>query len=214
MQFPSAKILIFAKAPDPGLAKTRLAPAMGEFQAAKLAEALLRHAVCRTLEAQLAPVDLYCTPDVHHPAFKALDALPDVAVYAQAGGDLGARMRHALQQALTQSDAVLLMGTDTPSLDAEHMRQALQSLYRSPSSVCISPAEDGGYALLGLAQDCQSLFVDMPWGGAEVLSQTLSRCRQAGRPVVRLPEVWDIDRPDDLDRLRTLGGWDQHLPSE
>lgn len=81
-------IIVMAKAPLPGVAKTRLIPALGAAGAAALAERMLEHAVQQAVAAQLGPVELCVTPDATHPAFKRLAQLPRVSVALQGGGDL------------------------------------------------------------------------------------------------------------------------------
>lgn len=207
MQFPKARILIFAKAPEPGLAKTRLIPALGEAGAADLAAKLLQHAVRTRSQANIAPVSVYCAPNTAHAAFHQLAADFPIRLFPQTGGDLGERMLAAVQQALTDADAVLLTGSDVPSLPLSALRQAIALLQAQPELVVLSPAEDGGYGLLGLSKGCPALFADMPWGTDRVLELTLARCEQVQRPVHLLETVWDVDRPEDLLRLRQSRYW-------
>lgn len=68
----------------------------------------------------------------------------------------------------------------------------------------LAPAEDGGYALIGARRISPRVFADVAWGGAAVLAQTLRNLQRAGLSYRLLRTVWDVDRPEDLQRLRSL----------
>ena len=67
------------------------------------------------------------------------------------------------------------------------------------------PAEDGGYALIGVRRVARTLFEGVDWGGARVLAQTRRRLKRLGWRWTELRTVWDVDRPDDVRRLRKSG---------
>ncbi|HRH88817.1 MAG TPA: glycosyltransferase, partial [Rubrivivax sp.] len=85
----STAVIVFAKAPVPGLAKTRLAPALGEAGAAALAERMLRHALAQAVAADVGPVELCAAPDASHPALQAAAAEQGARLTEQGTGDLG-----------------------------------------------------------------------------------------------------------------------------
>ena len=87
-----------------------------------------------------------------------------------------------------------------PALSAQYLRDADRALARGDDAV-IGPAEDGGYALIGLSRCDPELFRDIPWGGSEALAETRRRIAALGWRVVELPALWDVDRPEDLERL-------------
>ena len=129
----------------PGLAKTRLIPALGADGAAALQERLIRRAVVTATDAALGPVALWAAPDGTHPLFQALRRRYGVALGRQPDGDLGARMQEA---ATAANGPVLIVGTDCPALDADHLHLAAATLRNY--DVVVIPAEDGGYVLIGL----------------------------------------------------------------
>ena len=88
----STAIAIFARAPVPGFAKTRLIPSLGPEIAANLQRAFILRTLQTTLAARLGPVYLYCTPDCAHPLFKQCRNDYDITLCPQNGGDLGERM--------------------------------------------------------------------------------------------------------------------------
>lgn len=213
MQFPDARILIFAKAPQAGRVKTRLVPLLGEQGACDFHAHCLRQAVAARCAARLAPVLLYVTPDVHHPLFSELCERYPVQLRVQHGSDLGERMNNAAIESLAEASAVLLTGTDAPALSDRQLHEALSKL-SAGSDVAIQAAEDGGYVMLGLRAAQPALFTDIPWGGDEVARLTRERCHASGLALFELPLGWDIDRPRDLQRLAGMEGFEayQHLP--
>jgi uncharacterized protein len=191
-------ISILAKAPIPGLTKTRLIPVLGAHGAAKLQEALTARAVETAVAAQTGPVTLWATPDGTHPSFRELAVRPRIAIRRQPDGDIGARMLAACEAV---SGPVLVIGTDCPSLLPAHLRAAADAL-REGCDVAVIPAEDGGYVMIGMRQPQPALFDAMPWGTDIVMTETRKRITENGLRCHELPTLWDIDRPDDLERLR------------
>jgi rSAM/selenodomain-associated transferase 1 len=195
----STALILFAKAPEPGHAKTRLAPALGELGAAVLAERLLVHAAVQAVVAGFDAVELCVTPDTRHPTFRRLATAHGFALTLQGEGDLGARMARATSRALTRHARVVLIGTDAPALDGARLAGA-----RAPPNAhqaVFVPAYDGAYALLGLDRAQPGLFDDMAWSTADVMTHTLERTQARGLSVAVLEPVTDIDEPSDLIHL-------------
>lgn len=197
------RIVVFAKAPRAGLAKTRLVPVLGEEGAAALAARMLSHALGEALVSGVGAVELCASPAPADTAWRGIDLPDDVVRTAQGEGDLGARMAGAAQRVLSAGEAVLLIGTDCPGLDAACLRQAAKAL-RETASV-IAPTADGGYALLGLRRFDASLFEDIAWSTPVVAATTLARLDALGWSCTRLPRLHDIDEPADLVHLPL--GW-------
>ncbi len=193
------RIIVVAKAPVPGFAKTRLIPVLGETGAARLARRMLHHTLGTALAAAIGPVELCATPDPGDPAWHGLMVPGEVVWSAQGAGDLGARMARAAQRACRQGEQVLLIGTDCPALTTAHLHQAADAL--SEHQATLLPTFDGGYALLGLRLLQPSLFENMPWSTASVATETLHRARQVGWAVKLLQPLHDIDDPTDLQWL-------------
>ena len=201
------RVAVMAKAPVPGLAKTRLAPALGWAGAARLAERLLDHAVAQAVAARLGPVTVWATPDTGHPAFVRQRQQHGVALAEQGGGDIGQRMARVFAVSFAEDCApVLLMGSDLPAITAATL-QAAASLLASHDAVLV-PALDGGYGLIGLrtfnALTLSALFDGMAWSTPQVMNDTRQRLASAGLRHAELPAVNDIDEPADL----------VHLPAE
>lgn len=213
------RIVVMAKAPVAGHAKTRLIPALGAQGAAALAERLLDHAVQQALAADLGPVELCGAsvftgrrgdvdpPAALHPAFERLAGAWPITLSEQGSGDLGARMHRAFERAFslmpTNAARVLLTGTDAPALDASVLRRAADAL--ADTDAVFVPAHDGGYALVGLRRPAPSLFEGMAWSTPTVMARTRERIKAAGLRHTELPPLHDIDVPADLAHLPT--GW-------
>jgi uncharacterized protein len=197
-----AIICVFAKAPAPGGAKTRLIPLLGAAGAADLARAFLQDtwaamtAVPRTRAVITTPGDLWAA------AFAALE--PAAEVWDQGPADLGDRMERMMRRGHELADAALCVGTDSPGLPPDRLEQALAALKHHDA--VLGPAEDGGYFLIGLRHGrCpEGLLADLPWSQEDTMARTRERLEQRGLTVA-LTEPWfDVDLPGDVERLREM----------
>ncbi len=197
-------ILVFARAPVAGAAKTRLIPLLGAEGAAALQGRLLRHAL-KTARAAAPPrLELWCAPDAAHPALAAAAQNCGATLHVQQGVDLGARMAYAFAEALQRAPFALCIGSDCPALTAHHLHRAAAAL-RAGNDAVFVPAEDGGYALVGLSRHEPGLFADIGWGSAQVMQQTRERLRACAMRWQELDTLWDVDRPEDWQRLQQSG---------
>lgn len=201
----STALIVFAKAPVAGLAKTRLMPALGPEGSARLAERLLEHTLQQALALPVEYLELCVSPTEQHPAFdRARDTAPGrLHITLQGEGDLGERMHRAINRVLAVHSSVLLIGTDAPSLNTAMLEQARQVLKTHPA--VFVPALDGGYALVGLTRPAPALFTGMTWSTPQVMQDTRTRANHTGLPWAELPPVADIDEPADLAHLPK--GW-------
>lgn len=196
-------IAILAKAPVPGLAKTRLIPLLGAHGAAQLQETLTARAAATAAVAGIGPVTLWATPDATHPSFRALAIAHRISVRRQPDGDLGTRM---LAACLAAAGPVLVIGTDCPAMSPAVLQDAAAVLRSGKDAVAI-PAEDGGYVLIGMRVPQPVLFSDMTFGHAGVMQATRERAHIHGLVLQELPPLWDVDRPEDVERLRGDAGF-------
>ena len=195
-----SRVLVFAKAPQPGTVKTRLMPLLGAEGAAALHQRLIEHTLEQAMAADAGPVELWCHPGDTNPFLNDCARRYGASLHVQAGADLGARMLQAFESALRISRTAVLIGTDCAVLQATHVRAAANAL-ASGNEAVFCPAEDGGYALIGLVRCCDGIFADIPWGGPFVMADTRERLRQLGLRWIELATVWDIDRPEDYHRM-------------
>lgn len=197
------RLIVFAKAPLPGLAKTRLIPELGAEGAALLAEKMLRYTLDQCARAQLGPVELCVTPDCGHDFWEHFSLAEDVGLSSQGGGDLGQRLLRAAERAAGDGESVLLLGTDCPELTPERLEIAASAL--EESDAVVYPTRDGGYALLGLNRVEPALFEEISWSTEVVARQTGERMAQCDMRCEWLETLADIDEPADLDYLPE--GW-------
>jgi uncharacterized protein len=192
-------VIVFAKAPRPGYAKTRLVPVLGELGAAQLAERLMHVTLQQAISADIGPVELCVTPHRDHPAFAAASKQHQIAITDQGDGDLGQRMAHAFQRVLATQPRALLIGTDAPGLDASYLRNAAAAL--DEAGAVFGPAADGGYTLVGLRRPAPALFAGMLWSHRRVMADTRERIAGLRLSHIELPVLHDIDEPADLIHL-------------
>lgn len=190
------RIIIFAKAPLPGFAKTRLIPALGAEGAAELAQQMLHNTLQKAVDAKTGTVELCLTPVATYPAWRGIKFPPGIEISDQGEGDLGMRLARASERALGSAESVLLIGTDCVEMSAGLLQQAAQSLRKYDA--VIHGTADGGYALLGLRQFSPLLFSDIPWSTEVVADMTIARIRQAGLSVHIGQMLHDVDDPEDL----------------
>lgn len=199
-----AAVVVFARAPRPGMVKTRLAELLGAEGAAGLHVRLVKRTLETARAAGFRRVELHGAPDCDDPFFRFCAGHYGVTLASQAPGDLGARMLSAFESALAAHARVLLVGSDCPALTARHLRQAERAL-RDDADAVLGPCEDGGYALIGLKRADARLFEGIAWGSDSVAADTRARLAELGWRWHELETLWDIDRPEDYARLVDSG---------
>jgi rSAM/selenodomain-associated transferase 1 len=187
------RILVFAREPAAGKAKTRLIPALGPDGAARLARVMLGHALIEAAASNVGPIELVGDP---HPDSWA-QPVHGVTKSAQVGNNLGERMGEAVERVLAAGERVLVIGTDCPGLDAARIAEAAHAL--DTHDVAIIPASDGGYVLIGLARFDSAIFANVEWGNGDVLAATISNIQALGWTVWQGEPLADIDEPEDLE---------------
>jgi hypothetical protein len=177
-------VLVFSRAPVPGRVKTRLVPRLGEWGAARLHARLTSHALRTARAAACGPVELHDTA-------------------RQRGADLGERMHRALSRALQRHRGAIVIGSDCPALEPSDLARAAR-LLAGGCDVVVGPAEDGGYVLLGARRVSPRLFSGVRWGTSGVYRTTVQNLAALGYRWSALRTLWDVDRPEDLERIRWL----------
>jgi uncharacterized protein len=184
------RLVLFARYPTAGAAKTRLIPALGPQRAAAV-HRLLTERTLTVLKASGHCVELHYT-GADEAAFQ--DWLGNgFALVQQVEGDLTDRLMAALNPA-----PVIFLGADTPDLSVHHVAQAVTALDTHP--VVLGPADDGGYYLIGMKQPMPELLTNMPWSTDQVLPETLRRLAALGIEPAFLETLHDCDRPEDVPR--------------
>ncbi|MEZ4268489.1 MAG: TIGR04283 family arsenosugar biosynthesis glycosyltransferase [Myxococcota bacterium] len=195
---PACPLVVMAKAPEPGTVKTRLARAIGAEAATAVARASLAD-VWRGVHAVpgVAPALVLSGDPAHLPPLT-----PSPTVVEQGGGDLGQRMERHLRRAIDRAGRALMVGSDSPGVPAAFIEHALDLL--DTHDAVLGPALDGGFWLIGLRRLPAGLLDDLPWSDPTTLSATVERFRQRGLTTALLAPWFDVDRIEDLGRLRVL----------
>jgi rSAM/selenodomain-associated transferase 1 len=200
---PPNRLLVFARLPEPGKVKTRLAAEVGEARALAVYESMLRDVIddIGTSTPELEIEVLWApTPNVTGAALRRAFGPHSIAM--QTGTDLGDRLSMAFSERFFfhRTEKIVVIGVDDPALTRELIDHAFALL--ESCEFVIGPATDGGYYLIGsraLSYD-PTVFQDIEWGTSSVLSSTLARIAALGRSVALLPEHYDIDTAADLAR--------------
>ncbi|HVE65220.1 MAG TPA: TIGR04282 family arsenosugar biosynthesis glycosyltransferase [Thermoanaerobaculia bacterium] len=202
MQPPAQTLVLFAREPVPGRVKTRLASLLTAEGASRLYRAFLEDASRVYADpAWTSVVDAEADPGASE---LAILFPPPWRRETQGPGDLGARLTAAFDREGALGAAVTVaVGSDHPALP----RRALRSLFERVAGgrdAALIPARDGGSCAIALstAVDPAAVFRDVPWSTPATLATTLDRMREAGLSVAVDPAGYDVDRPEDLDRLR------------
>ncbi len=194
---PAGDVIVLAKEPSMGGAKTRLASDVGGDRASELCTAFVRDTLEVAVE-RARRVYIAASPAEAVGLFRS--RAPSARCFAQPDADFGARLLHAFETALADgAQHPILIGTDSPTLPSHLLSVAHCAL--ATHDVVLGPADDGGYYLIGMNALYRSLFEVIDWSTERVLSQALERARSAGLSVFLLPPWYDIDTGDDLARL-------------
>jgi rSAM/selenodomain-associated transferase 1 len=187
-------VCIFAKPPNAGEVKTRLAPELGDSAAAALAAAMLRDvwqvaSSCPGVRPVLATTEQGEFP---------IAVVPE-DVWLQGKGGLGSRLERILRKGLASAAAAVALGADTPAITVSHLELAIEALQTHDAAM--GRCEDGGFYLLALRRCPEGLFADLPWSNAETATAMEKRLSDNGFAVKTLETLFDVDTPEDLPRL-------------
>ncbi len=210
----SRRILLFARLPAPGRVKTRLTPLLGPRGAAELYAAFLEDTAAAVRAVEGAEPELWLEPPADRSgsriptAHRAAARLADrvgMRLRWQEGEGLGTRLRRAFEAAFADGvTAAVAVGSDHPTLPEARLSEAFRALEKA--EVTIGPSRDGGYYLVGLRSaawpSASILFRDMPWSTPRLLPRTRAAVERVGLTARELAEWYDIDEPEDLERLR------------
>lgn len=198
-----ATVLVVAKAPIPGLAKTRLAADLGAETAADIAAAALLDTLDAVAAAPVQHRVVAMTGDLSHACRSAeiVDRLADFAVIAQRGDDFADRLVHAHEDAAAFGLPVVQIGMDTPQVTAPLLVDCVDALARADAVLGL--AADGGWWVLGVREAASARCLrDVPMSQADTGAVTLGALRHTGLSVELVSELADVDTVADIDTVR------------
>lgn len=190
---PQPLLILFAKAPIAGRAKTRLCPPLTPAEATALHSALVMDTgnMLMTL-AGIADTEL--STDVPTEAWPGLALTRSI----QAEGGLGTRLFHALDQGLSAGrEIVMVLGSDSPGLPPAHVMELL----RSTADVTLGPTPDGGFFAIACRAVHRDMFADVRWSSGHALADVVRQASACGLTVALGPSWFDVDLEADVLRL-------------
>ncbi len=218
--YPHYRLVVFAKSPVLGFAKTRLQPQLPQEFSLALHTRLTRVVLNQWSQSKVCPIACWVAGDRQNFSENIFERdepyLKKLPVYQQLEGSLGERLIGAInntflanQQKQAGIQGVFVTGTDCPFIDKDYLLNACKKL--TQHDVVIGPADDGGYVLLGLKAPNAGLFTDIRWGESSVLESTIAKIKAAKLSYFELPSLSDIDQPEDLAGLKAHGEFDDLL---
>jgi rSAM/selenodomain-associated transferase 1 len=200
---------IFARNPEPGKTKTRLAAAIGDEQAAELYACFVRDLIRRVqfLADQLWTAVTPDSPDCHD-WYKSLpvDHGSDrFRMLIQPEGHLGKRIAWYFEEVAVQGGgSAVLIGTDNPDLPSSRIEEAFNVLSAQDADVVLVPSTDGGYVLIGMNGNHQGIFNEVRWSSPFTMLDTIAAAEAVGMTVCVLPLWYDVDHLEDLGTFAAL----------
>ena len=188
---------MFARRPEPGQTKTRLAESIGDEAAVTVYAGFVEDLIHRCEKLAESFVVAATPGDQLSTGWFQSRVADSTTVDLQSDGDLGERIEWFFRRAFQKGcEKVVLIGSDSPDLPSAVIRNAFREL--EDFDVVLSPAADGGYVLIGLRSFSEGMFADVKWSAATTLMDTLRAARQRALSV-RLLQLWyDIDVVENL----------------
>ncbi|MEP6705502.1 MAG: TIGR04282 family arsenosugar biosynthesis glycosyltransferase [Acidobacteriota bacterium] len=186
----------------PGFAdvKTRLRPLLSEGQCVELAMCFLTDTITN-LASVFEHRILAFTPEHGR---GGIETLVGGHIYIpQRGSDLGLRLDAAIAEAFEMGfGPVIVIGTDSPTLPADYLAQALGHLRSREDGVALGPTDDGGFYLIGVSRLHKGMFDHVKWSSDKTCEQTVANINNIRGVDLRvLPRWYDVDEPADLMRM-------------
>jgi glycosyltransferase A (GT-A) superfamily protein (DUF2064 family) len=195
-------LLVVAKAPVPGLAKTRLAASIGESAAADYAAAALLDTLDAVAAVPAAARIVALTGDLTAASRSAEieSRLSDFTVVEQRGAGFADRLANAHADAAAAAGGlpVLQIGMDTPQVTADLLAECATTLCRVDA--VLGMAHDGGWWVLGVTHPAMAECLrEVPMSQPDTGAVTLRALRDTGIDVRLVSELADVDTIDDID---------------
>ncbi|HXI13571.1 MAG TPA: TIGR04282 family arsenosugar biosynthesis glycosyltransferase [Thermoanaerobaculia bacterium] len=219
---PLQRLLIYARVPEVGLVKTRLARDLGDERTLEVYHSMLSDLLSTVgVSNDELQVEVLWTGSEAVRGEQLKRHFPGLSISMQTGNDLGQRLSIAFAERLFfhGTEKVIAIGVDDPSLTRRGVELAFRLL--DSCEWTLGPASDGGYYLIGCRARAfrSEVFEDIEWGSSTVLTLTTAKIRAGGGTLALLPEHRDIDELSDLKALsesipeharllrQTIEGW-------
>jgi len=193
-----------AKRPVAGLVKTRLCPPLAAAEAAELAQAMLEDTAEKCLECR--DFETAIAADGELAWFR--ERFPAVgSIFAQEGDGLGARLANAFEREARERPgwSVAIVGADSPQVPAERIAESHEAV-EAGADLVLGPDQGGGYYLVALRRPVPELFTRVAMSTPTMRERTVELARELGLRVQLLAEDFDVDTPEDLERLARAVG--------
>ena len=197
-------LVVMTKFPEAGKVKTRLSGVLGKQGACRLHAAMVQHLRTQTLSSlEEIEVQFYVAGGDQT---SVSDWLGEQAWVPQVEGDLGIKMKTAIQSCFDQgAPKVLILGTDIPSLSSQHILRMEDAL--DHCDVAFNPALDGGYVMAGMCGLYPEMFEGFEWSTEQVLTHSVKQLEAAGKRVSLLESLPDVDTEEDLELAVEILGY-------
>lgn len=200
-------VLVVAKAPEPGRAKTRLAATLGDDVAAQIASAALLDTLDAVAAAPVAARVVALTGTLDNAAGSAeiRERLGAFTVFEQRGDDFADRLVYAHADAASTGYPVLQIGMDTPQVTPELLGDCARRLLEMPA--VLGMAHDGGWWLIGVhTPDAAQCLRGVPMSQSDTGDLTRKALHDNGIDVALVQPLADIDVIDDVAAVRQACG--------
>jgi len=202
---PAQRLLVFARLPERGRVKTRLAESIGDDAALAAYQTMLRDLLASIGQpSSETEIEILWAPTENANGESLANAFGNLPTAMQTGETLGDRLSMAFSERFFfhATQKIVAIGVDDPSLSHELIDHALALL--DSCEWVLGPAEDGGYYLIGCraAAFDPSIFQDVAWGTNSVFTTTISKIAEWQSTVAVLPVRWDIDVAADWERYQ------------
>ncbi len=190
-----------AKVPQAGKVKTRLQPFLTAEQSAEISISFLEDTVRKAETVAQHLIIAFSPAEERNLLINVLWSEP--ILIAQTGKNLGERIFHAFEFAFSGgAEAVVVIGTDSPTLPAKFIEQAF-TLLKDKADAVLGKTEDGGFYLIGLRQSEKKIFENVEWSSPKTFEQTKRNIENLNFKLSEIPVWYDVDTPKDLKRLKT-----------
>ena len=191
-------LIIFTRVPIPGQTKTRLMPFLTGEECAQLHTCFIRDIYAKAKQAD-TDVFVFYTPEEEKTKLRYV-LNEDTVFFSQRGEDLGMRMKLAIDSVLQMGyEKVILIGTDIPQVRTETFEKAFSDL--DEHDIVIHPTYDGGYYLIGMKMEQDTIWKVRAYGTNTVIQETLRHMQEENLSVAVGEKYYDIDDKYDLKQL-------------